>query len=170
MVIHDSNSSALFIQLTCGVIVHIDEQDKDLFEKNKWQTTCPRPDLTYVSRRMRTKEGRKGIYLHRVIAERMIGRLLRRSEYVDHIDGNPLNNIRINLRISTGSQNCFNSKKPKNNTSGYKGVRRNHKRWMAVIKVNRKPIYLGTYDTPEQAHKAYCEAAERYAGEFARFE
>jgi hypothetical protein len=31
-------------------------------------------------------------------------------------------------------------------------------------------LHLGDYPTPELAHKAYCQAAQKYFGEFARTE
>lgn len=54
--------------------------------------------------------------------------------------------------------------------SGYKGVHSNGKRWGARIRINKQLIYLGTFDTPEIAHEAYCKAAVELRGEFARTE
>lgn len=89
---------------------------------------------------------------------------------VDHIDGNPTNNAWANLRPATPQQNGANSKRSKNNTSGYKGVywQKQIERWCAEIWVNRKKHFLGTFDTPEAAHAAYVEAAKKFNGEFAR--
>jgi hypothetical protein len=42
-------------------------------------------------------------------------------------------------------------------------------RWLAQIQFNWKNHFLGYFDTPEEAHKAYCAAAVRFAGEFANF-
>ena len=56
-----------------------------------------------------------------------------------------------------------------NNTSGYTGVgwRKSAKRWIAYITVDQKFIFLGYYDTPEEAALAYNRAATKYRGEFA---
>ena len=54
-----------------------------------------------------------------------------------------------------------------NNTTGYKGVFRDKKRFSAKIEVNNKSIHIGNYDTPELAAEAYDEAAIKYHGAFA---
>lgn len=91
------------------------------------------------------------------------------SSDLDHRDGNKANNRIINLRLATVSQNAANRKTPVSNTSGFKGVRaRENNRWRAVIEHGGKQISLGTYGTREEAHAAYCGAAERLFGEFAR--
>ena len=87
--------------------------------------------------------------------------------FVDHIDGNKTNNQAWNLRRATRAQNGWNRSSHRSNTSGYKGVFRNHKNWRARIKANGRVYCLGTYKTPEEAHQAYCEAAARLHGEFA---
>lgn len=88
---------------------------------------------------------------------------------IDHIDGNGLNNTLSNLRLCTQRLNSRNSRRPKSNTSGFKGVRsvKNSLRFHAYICVDRKQISLGMHDTKEQAYAAYCAAASHYFGEFA---
>lgn len=80
------------------------------------------------------------------------------NEQVDHIDGNPLNNTRSNLRIVTNQQNQMARHKAVSKT-GYKGVAKHGNGWRAQIKFNQKQIRLGTYATPEKAAKAYNQAA-----------
>jgi hypothetical protein len=43
---------------------------------------------------------------------------------------------------------------PTRNPTGYRGVTRNGKGWLARLKRRGKDIYLGTYPTPEEAHQA----------------
>lgn len=91
-------------------------------------------------------------------------------EYVSYIDGNSKNTRIENLREANCSRvRCF-TRKSKNNTSGYKGVVL-HKltgKYMAQIGKNKKNYHLGLFDTPQEAYKAYCKAAKKLHGEFAR--
>lgn len=89
---------------------------------------------------------------------------------IDHINLNGCDNRWNNLRLATISQNGANIRAPSHNTSGTKGVHWDNKRrkWIAQIKVNRKLIFLGRFDTIESARKSYSIAAHEYFGEFAR--
>jgi hypothetical protein len=91
---------------------------------------------------------------------------------IDHRDGDPTNNRWSNLRRATASQNGANRGRPRDNSSGYKGVSQSRRsgRWEAYITKKRRRMHLGTFDTPEAAHAAYVAAARRLFGEFARAE
>jgi len=88
---------------------------------------------------------------------------------VDHIDGDNLNNHIENLRLITKSQNMMNRSKNKN--SMYKGVyfNKNKNKWSAKIQCDSEVTCLGTFDTPELAHAAYCKAATELHKEYANF-
>lgn len=94
------------------------------------------------------------------------------GKIVDHIDGNTLNCKKNNLRIVTRYENMMNRKKHKSNKSGYKGVYLDKscssKRYRARIQVKNRLIRLGSFDTPEKAYKAYCDASKKYHGEYGR--
>lgn len=107
---------------------------------------------------------KKKFYLHRLIMNP------RPDEYIDHINGDGLDNRKCNLRICTNSQNNANKGKQKNNKSGYKGVSwdKTRNKWKADIMVNKKTIYLGRFNVINDAARAYNNAAVKYFGEFAR--
>jgi len=89
---------------------------------------------------------------------------------VDHIDGDPANNRRANLRLCLHADNVKNQRKRCSNTSGFKGVgwHKQRRRWRAYIQINRKLLHLGLFDTPEQASAAYQAAAGVLFGDFKR--
>lgn len=88
---------------------------------------------------------------------------------IDHKDGRRGNGKWNNLRNATHSQNQMNSSVQVNNNTGYKGVSYNSTRdkYQAQIKKDGKPYFLGYFDIPEEAYKAYVEAARQLHGEYA---
>lgn len=104
--------------------------------------------------------------MHRIV----MGTMRDSKLFVDHINGNGLDNRRENLRVCTVSENFMNQCLRTNNSSGYKGV---HKlkaggKYQSFCAVGGKRIYLGVFDTAEQAAIEYNRAAKRMHGEFAR--
>lgn len=110
----------------------------------------------------------KTIYLHQAVWLWHHGFI---PPMLDHRDTDTLNCRIENLRICTNAQNQYNSRRKSNNQSGFKGVafcRGYRKPWRARIVVDKTPILLGRFNTPEEAAAAYAEGAARYAGAFAR--
>lgn len=91
---------------------------------------------------------------------------------VDHINGDRADNRIVNLRLASASENQRNRKPKPNSLCGLKGVSyvKVKKHWKATIWVDGRAVYLGAHRTPEAAHAAYCTAATKYFGAFARFE
>lgn len=88
---------------------------------------------------------------------------------VDHINHNHLDNRRSNLRLCRNAENHWNTKVPKSNTSGYRGVcfvKRLNK-WQAKVNKNGKQYHVGLYATPEDAARAYNARAKELYGDFA---
>jgi hypothetical protein len=92
-------------------------------------------------------------------------------EQIDHINGDRSDNRISNLREATLSQNASNRKRRADNACGFKGVYRSARgRFEARMRVNGQLKYLGHFNTAEEAHAAYCAAAYKLHGEFARVE
>jgi hypothetical protein len=91
------------------------------------------------------------------------------SKDIDHINGVRDDNRIANLRLATPTENARNQRKGKRNTSGFKGVSfcKKTQKWSAHIQANGKSRRLGRFETPEEAHAAYCTAAKEFFGEFA---
>lgn len=86
------------------------------------------------------------------------------SKFIDHIDGNKINNRLDNLRDVTVSDNGKNTKKPHHNTSGCVGVywHKYRKKWCAFIKVNGKQKHLGIFKDKNSAIAARKDAEVQY--------
>lgn len=111
----------------------------------------------------------KRFYEHRLAWLYVTGQMP--TDQIDHIDNNRSNNAFSNLRLANNSQNRANTGIRKHNTTGFKGVAyddRKSRKWIAQISIAGKTTYLGAYDTPEEAHAAYCKKARLIHGEFAR--
>lgn len=143
------------LPLTKGYTTAVDDEDFERLSAWKW-FYC-----SGYAARWEKGTPRKRILLHKFLKEGLI---------IDHIDGNPLNNSKQNLRSCSHVQNCMNKKMLKNNTTGYKGVwfNKSSGKYVAEIYVNKIRIFLGEYSTPEIAGDAYKKAAIIHHGEFRR--
>lgn len=130
------------IPLTQGKYTLIDDADFVLVSLYKWFF-----DGVYAARR----ENGKKIYLHRLICETPTGK------ETDHINSNPLDNRRSNLRICERSLNNLNHQIRVDNSSGFKGVSRDKtgKKWRAYFNIKGKQIFLGLFVKKEDAARAY---------------
>ncbi len=104
------------------------------------------------------------VTLHRMIMNPPVGMV------VDHINGDKLDNRRINLRICTRTNNNQNSGCIKIKTSKYKGVcwSKGKQKWIVQINSNGKYYFVGCYKNEIDAAVAYNEKAKELHGEFAR--
>lgn len=80
-----------------------------------------------------------------------------RGMVVDHINRNPLDNRRCNLRVCTHQQNLWNQGKRSKFKNPYKGVYKNGSKWQVLIETDKKTKYFGTFVTPEDAFAKHNE-------------
>jgi hypothetical protein len=107
---------------------------------------------------------RKLGYMHRFIAQ------AQPHEEVDHINGDPLDNRKTNLRCCRRIENSRNTSSHRDGASKYKGVywHRQRSRWHAQIKIGERRVSLGLHSNEEDAARRYDEVAAQHFGVFAR--
>jgi hypothetical protein len=141
------------IKMINGKNVKMDDEDYLSFKKHSWRN-CKGYAITGV----------KGIQMHRLVLKAKSG------QEVDHINGNPLDNRKSNLRFCTRSQNNMNAKKRNKCTSKYKGVdyrkeeRGRNKKWRARI----GSTFIGYFYDEISAAKAYNIKAKEIFNNYAR--
>ena len=168
------------IQLTKGYVALVDDDDYEWLSKYKWNASIDRRDKytsarTTVYKYFEGYKWRRSVKMHRLILD------AKKGQIVDHVNGDPLDNRRENLRLATTSENARNHKKQEmiNKapcSSEYKGVTLSCSKpggfgpyyyWRAQITVDGVNHYLGQFKEEEDAARAYDDAARNYHGEFA---
>lgn len=148
------------VPLTQGKFALIDKNDEKFVTAYRW---C------YSTR----TAGPTGYALSKLAPQTSMHRFIMNAPkgvVVDHIDGDGLNNRKVNLRFATRSQNGQNrAKKDNKRSSKYKGVSwaKPIERWVAVIRANGKLNYLGSFIDEDAAAVAYNHAALEHFGQFA---
>lgn len=155
-VVHD-NYIEVYLYNRSGDIVgstYIDAEDKWVL-KHKW---CLMKN-GYVSAMV----SKKRTYLHILV--------MNAIKEIDHVDRNPLNNRKSNLRLCSSSQNNYNRPRYKTNKSGYSGVywKKDRNKWTAYINVEGKRIHLGHFSCRKKAINARIQAEHLYYREFSPY-
>lgn len=146
------------ISLTRGKFTIVDDGDYEWLNQWKWLFTnrCA-ARATYI-----TGNGKQTwVHMHRLIMNCPEGM------EVDHINRNPLDNRRKNLRIATHQQNSFNHP-----GFGIRGItkvtnRPLKKPYCVRLMINGKNLYLGYYATIKEAREVWKKEARRHYGQFA---
>lgn len=100
----------------------------------------------------------KNYYHHRILAYCFLNLDINdRTQYIDHINHNTTDNKLENLRIVSNQKNQWNQKKVKGYT-----YRKKINKYESSICFNKKQIYLGRFDTEEEAKNAYLDAKKIY--------
>ncbi len=149
------------IPLTQGLVALVDDEDFEYLNQWKWYTGKSK-NTSYALRTDRAFGTKKTLRMHRVIMN------TTENMDVDHRDRNGLNNQKSNLRNCTKQQNGMNKKEYSNTSSKFKGVSwyPRHKKWVAYISFKRKRIFLGYFNSEEEAAKVRDVASKEFFGEF----
>lgn len=151
---------ACWIALTKGAFTLVDESDYESLMSKSWMLTSE----GYAARNV-SKKRRQRIYMHHQI----LG--LKR---VDHRNGNPLDNRRLNLRPASQQQNMMNKaaqpvRRSHKDLSNIKGVfRTKNGRFKVQIGIDRSTHHVGVFDRLGEAILVYNTAARSLFGSFAR--
>lgn len=139
-------------------VAFIDDDDYKNVSQYRWSMSAD----GYAKTNVMINKKWTTICMHRII--------LKTKIILDHVDGNPLNNQKYNLRECTRGENSRNQKTRCNNTSGYKGVSWNDEKgkWVSRIHFNYKSHYIGSFNCKHEAARTYNKKALELFGEFAR--
>ena len=158
-IINDNYVEIIIESKVYGVIrVKIDNDDLEKCSKLTWHY-AKNKDSKYIQTRIKGKM----IKLHRYIMNMNNSNLV-----VDHINRNPLDNRKSNLRICSYKENSFNKSIRVDNTSGIPGVsfHKTNKKWRAKIKYNNLTIHLGYFEDINEALINRRVAEEILFGEY----
>ena len=151
----DDGGDAVTIMTASGKEILIDRGDIDKAMRYSWCISKTGYPVARINNRV--------VKMHRYLLGLTSG-----DKVVDHINGNPLDNRRANLRVCSTLENAWNIGLKKTNTSGCAGIRKTPNNTYNVrITVNRKEIHVGNYKTLDDAVRARKQAEQTYYGEFA---
>lgn len=149
-----------YISLSQGLEAIIDVADIALVDGRGWYAIKSRK-TSYAMSKTRGGKPRHLIGMHRLVISAPDG------AFVDHINGNGLDNRRSNLRLAEHQENLRNRGANENSKSGVKGVYRlKSGRWAASFWEGAKSVHLGTFDTLDEATSAYNSKAAAEHGDF----
>ncbi len=144
--------------------------DGDLFWKNPTHPRIKKGAIVgwlnsegYICMELFNKQYR----VHNLIWQMLVGEIPK-GLFIDHINNDRSDNHIENLRLSTKSQNGANSLKKRNTQNKLKGAsyHKGQRRWNAQIQVDGIRYHIGSFNTEQEAHDAYCKVASDIFNEF----
>ncbi len=153
----------MLIQLSKNKEALLSDEDADLANLS-WFASM-RGDDAYAARSIRTGKAKRVEYLHRVVAARALGRELERSDVVDHVNGDRLDNRRENLKVGTTRANISNQRKHREGKLVGCYFNQRDGVWLSRIRMDGRQKHLGSYATELEAHVAYKLALEGNHGQ-----
>ena len=162
--------SIAYVPLDKGMYALIDSYNAERVSVYRWRAHWARGTKSYYAATCVPGKGSPRRY-HLSMHRFLLGLEKGDPRLGDHRSGETLNNLMANLRIASRSQNNSNSRVRRGTQSGLKGAKRISKstRWAAHISIDGVTKHLGAFDTPEQAHECYKQAALKRSGAFCRF-
>jgi len=150
------------IPLTKGYVAIVDDEDYQPLSKYSWIAHVNGGHVCAI-RSTHVNGKSVNLRMHRVIMN------APRELEIDHVNGDPLDNRKSNLRLCTHQQNCHNFRKYKGK-SRYKGVYpiKGSIKWGSQLRCGDTCYTLGRFMAEEEAAHAYDTAARKHFGEFAR--
>ena len=143
------------IKLSQGKVALVDDCDFDWLSQYNWRA-CKDRNTYYARRNVRLDSGKRTTeQMHRAV----LGCTRGDGTIIDHKDGDGLNNTRGNIHLVTYSQNNCNRHVDPRGNSGFRGVTAHNGRWQAKIGIDGRTVYLGTFDTKEEAAAAFDAVA-----------
>ena len=157
----DSNTRE--IPLTQGKVALVDADDYERLAQFNWYAVKHRHGFKAARSAWLGDKKRKMVLMHRAIMN------ASDDQQIDHIDRDPLNNRRMNLRVATRAENARNTNSRHGSTSTYLGVSwtARDRKWVARIQVQGSCLHLGYFADEMEAALAYDAAARLHFGEFA---
>ncbi len=153
------------IPLSRGMFSIVDADDYEKLVQYRWSTTSSNGKYYAHSRIKRSEQcsSRKLVVMHRIIMGVDVG---SSKVYVDHINGDTLDNRKANLRLCRPGENSKNLSKTWSKT-GMRGVTKTPSgKWRVRIRNNYELIEVGSFDTERDASIAYCFASRMLHGKY----
>lgn len=153
---YDENTPGIGYCRNTGNPFYFDPEDYDKIKDYTWSD---RWKDGYHELRAWDSDLQQMIWMHWLVA----------GKNYDHIDRDPMNNRKNNLRPAEQNQQCQNRNKTIRNNSGVIGLSYNKhaNKWYVYISVDKKQIHLGSFYNKEEAIITRLNAEAKYYGAFA---